>query len=410
MSVNHTLHAIFWLALLVRMALVFIYHPLDHLGSDALRHWSNGQKLFTPDMMGGIDPKLYQFWLYGLQQLAGEARFGIGLYTGLLSAAFAWCWLQALRVILPERWALGGGLAIALMPSFTMIFGYFMNETLLLTLIAAAIWRSLVAQRSLNLRDFAIAALLWALTCYTRSVALPLAFVFLAFSLPPKRLIMAKIAIVFACFALLAVPACWHSNLRLNYCAPFGSGYLAEIYRVSQAKIIDINAPGVGHWGFSSPALHNKPLAPFSDWTPSREGTWLVSVNLDLGRSEWESELARTKAAMKPMAFWQELKENIIMGMFDPSWPDNNPHYWLGVAAIWNRFIWLPLGVAIAGLWWVTPWRARLIPTLALGYATLLLIQPNAIMEGRYRKPAEPLLVAAFVIQLHALHRRKAAL
>ena len=47
--------------------------------------------------------------------------------------------------------------------------------------------------------------------------------------------------------------------------------------------------------------------------------------------------------------------------------------------------------------------RDGLIPLCALGLILLLLVQVNGIMEGRFRKPAEPLLIAGAFILVYRL-------
>jgi len=47
--------------------------------------------------------------------------------------------------------------------------------------------------------------------------------------------------------------------------------------------------------------------------------------------------------------------------------------------------------------------RDGLIPVCALALIVLLLVQTNGVMEGRYRKPAEPLLIAGAFILVHRL-------
>ena len=53
--------------------------------------------------------------------------------------------------------------------------------------------------------------------------------------------------------------------------------------------------------------------------------------------------------------------------------------------------------------------RDGLIPFAALALIGLLLVQTNALPEGRYRKPAEPLLIAGAFILVHRLRIGKAA-
>ena len=79
--------------------------------------------------------------------------------------------------------------------------------------------------------------------------------------------------------------------------------------------------------------------------------------------------------------------------------------YIWGWLSYWNRWLWLPLTLAV-WLWMLkvrpSP-RDALLPFAGLTLMALLLMQTNAVMEGRYRKPAEPLLIAGAFVLLHRL-------
>lgn len=399
---------LFVLALIARFALVFLYHPLDHLFSDPGRHWGNGKRFFTPDIMGSIDPLMYQAWLYALQQLSGDDRAWVALATGGLSVAMALFWYLALKELLPRNWALGGGLAIALMPSLTMIYGYTMNETLLLPLMAGAVWLSLRAMRTKTFLSAALAGLFWALACYTRSIALVPAAIFMLaiFITNPQRIMV--FVVTSLCFLALMVPACWHSMLKLKYCAPFGQTELNEIYRGSRMATVHIQVMGEGEWFFSSPSLYHYTFAPWVMWKSTRSGKVDAQIYPENGRAGWVRELKNVAAMEKPMSAFDDWAENAAYLWFGPSWPDNNPGYWLGLLNIWNRWLWLPVTVAVAMMLreYKLPWRQRLLPLTALLLMTLLTFQQVVIMEGRYRKPVEPLLIASLVLLMHAKRRQ----
>ena len=67
-----------------------------------------------------------------------------------------------------------------------------------------------------------------------------------------------------------------------------------------------------------------------------------------------------------------------------------------GLATVWTRWLWPPLMLLVA----VGVVRRRyrgwewLLPVCALGMLLSLAVQRDGIIEGRYRKPIDPVLVA----------------
>jgi hypothetical protein len=56
--------------LIFRLLYPFFNSPLQHLFSDALRHWENGANFLHPNILGCADPRLYQAWMFALRSLA----------------------------------------------------------------------------------------------------------------------------------------------------------------------------------------------------------------------------------------------------------------------------------------------------------------------------------------------------
>lgn len=153
----HLLRWLFGAVLLLRLLYPFFDSPLGHLFSDPQRHWDNGADFLHPNPMGGLDPFLYQFWMYALEQAGAANRACIDLGTGLLCALLPYGWYRALKEVLPREWALGGAIAMGLVPEFLGIYAYFMNETLLMALTGVAFWLTLRARRKPGLGPFALA-------------------------------------------------------------------------------------------------------------------------------------------------------------------------------------------------------------------------------------------------------------
>ena len=160
-----------------------------------------------------------------------------------------------------------------------------------------------------------------------------------------------------------------------------------------------------GEWVFSSPSLHTMPLAPVSGWHSARTGTEWITIDPARGREDWQNALRALRDDGPSLPWWDDKIENAIVLFFDPSWPDSNQGYWWGRLTYWNRWLWLPLALAVGLLMLrVRPSvRDGLIPLSGLALIALLLVQTNGVMEGRYRKPAEPLLIAGAFILLYRL-------
>ncbi len=393
--------------LIGRFGYVFYNRPIDHLFSDPNRHWLNGKRFFWPELMGSIDPLAYQAWLRSLQWLDHGTGYAVLAATGMLSMALPFFYFKALREVLPMTWALAATVTIGFMPSLFMIYAYFMTETLLLSLAACGFWLTLRAMRLQSYPALMAVVLVWALAGYTRVVALPLAvlcFAALARDLPWRKRFFLVVAIG-VCFGAIAVPACWHSTRNLNFCAPFGLGYFNEIYRASGAKTMRMEVLRRGEWVFSSPSMYTIPLWPISDWHSARDGTELITINPSSGRGDWERTLRAYREHGPRMGWLDDKIENALMLFFDPSWPDSDRNYAWGELNYWSRWLWLPLTFAV-GVWMVRvrpTMRDGLMPVCGLALIVLLLLQVNGVMEGRYRKPAEPLLIAGAFILVYRL-------
>src|ERR1700722_17356051 len=115
----------FGVVLLRPLLFPFFDSPLLHLFSDPARHWSNGARLFAPDLIGAGDPFLYQLWIYLLRVLSHDDGPTVLLGCGLLCAAMPYGWYRALRELLPREWALASAVLIGLWPGFLGVYGYF---------------------------------------------------------------------------------------------------------------------------------------------------------------------------------------------------------------------------------------------------------------------------------------------
>jgi hypothetical protein len=395
--------------LLARLLFPYFNSPLTHLFSDPMRHWSNGERFLNPDLIGAGDPYLYQLWIYLVRTASAGSDAAVLLSCGVLCAAMPYGWYRALKELLPRSQALTGALIIGLVPGFTGIYAYFMNETLLLALTGFAFWLTLRAWRKDNLAAWTLACAAWTCAGFTRIVALPMAVLCLGSVWLAQEERFEKALIAATAVLVLAVPAGLHAQQRLGFFAPFGNLYEQQIQSLGGKLSFSLDCGAAGWWTFGSPSFYNPTFYPFSSWTTDRRGTVAVKIDLARGRAGWVE--ARDQAAREsPISSWQRHKEYLLYLLFGQSWPDSDPGTLSGLLTLWTRWLWPPVMLYVA--WGALRGRFRgrewLLPACALGVLLLLALQSTTIIEGRYRKPIDPILVAAAII-LHNRTRRKPA-
>jgi hypothetical protein len=395
---------LFGASLILRLLYPFFTSPLDRLFSDPARHWDNALHFLDPGVMGSSDPYLYQVWLFALQRFADTGALGgfaptVQLGCGVLCASMPFGWYRALKELLPERQALGGGLIIALTPSLLAIYGYFMNETLLLTLTGFAFWLTLRARRKQTTAAFFGAAALWIAVGFTRVVLWPVALACLVWLVvhPPRRLF--KLGGAALMFAALAIPAGLHCRAALGFFSPFGNPYLAAIYRHSGKKVIHLDFGPRGRYEFGSPSFYNPTLYPLSDWLTAREGVVSVRIDTARGRETWLSEDARV-SAHPGLSKIRDFGENLLYLALGQPWPAIDSRTLVGALCVWSRWLWPPLWIIVAGAFLRGGFagRERLLPLCGLSMLVLLAAQRGGIIEGRYRMPIDPILLAAAIV------------
>ena len=392
--------------LLCRLLFPFFDSPLQHLFSDPARHWANGAQFLHPSLIGAGDPYLYQLWIFLLRSATADSPAWIELSCGLLCAAMPYGWYRALRERLSRRQALIGALIIALTPSFLGIYAYFMTETLLLTITGYAFWLTFRAWRKGTALSWILCCLVWICAIFTRLVMLPIAAVCLAtiWWAHGRRIDRALIAALL--FLALSIPVGLHAKPQLGYFWPLGNSYITQIYNLSGRHDIALDCRQGGQWFFGSPSFYNPTFYPFSGWTTARQGTVKVTIDPARGRADWVAERERV-AVLSPMTTAERLYENLLFLLFGQSWPDNDRNSIVGIAAIWVRWLVLPalLYVAWGALQQRFIGRDWLLALCALGMMLFLEFQSTAIIEGRYRKPIEPMLLAAAIILYYRQHR-----
>ena len=395
--------------LVLRLSFAWLDSPLAHLYSDPLRHWTEGRDFLHPTVMGGGDPYLYQLWLFVLQHIPGTGSAAILAGGALLCAAMPYGWYRALRELAPRARALWGAALIGMWPPCLAIYGFFMTETLLLTLTGFAFALTLRAARKRTGAAFAAACALWLGVCYTRIVLLPLALLCLGWlwTLQPRRWRAMLLALCLT--AAIAIPAGLHSRAALGYFAPLGNLYFNRIYLASERKNIRVDFGAQGLYDFGSPSFYNPTFYPFSNWTSWRQGTYAISIDTRHGRADWSRELERARS-QPPLWRWRDFAENLCYLFFGQAWPANRDAL-LGALSVWSRWLWLPavIWTLLASARGCYRGREWLIALGALWSVSLLVLQHEAIMEGRYRAPLEPMFIAAIVLSLRARSGLRAA-
>jgi hypothetical protein len=387
------------LVLLARLLYPFFNSPLQHLFSDPLRHWENGERFLHPTVMGSSDPYLYQLWLFLLQQTTQGSGPWVLLGCGVLCAAMPYGWYRALRELLPKKRALTGALLIGLIPESFNIYAYFMNETLLLTLLGFCFWLTLRAHRRRTLGAFAVAALVWLCAGFTRTVALPMAAGCLAWLwvTQPQRFPKALTGV--GLVLLFAIPAGLHARERLGFFAPFGNLNFNEIYSAGGTREIAVNYGPDGSYHFGCPSFYNPTYYPWSNWTTDRSGVVSIAIDLTRGRADW---MAEKKRVLQQRAFprWRQRWEDFQYIAFGQSWPNSDRGSIFGWLTLWTRWLWAPVIALVGGAVWQGRYRgtAYLLPVCGLGTLALLLMQTEGVMEARYREPIDAILVAAAML------------
>jgi len=387
---------LFGLLLLGRLLYPYFNSPLEHLFSDPQRHWDNGGRFLSPGIMGSTDPYLFQFWLYALQHVAHGSAPTVLLGCGLLCAGMPYGWYRALRELQPKRCALLGAILIGLVPESISLYAYFMNETLLLTLLGFCFWTTLRAHRKGTAAAFAPAVALWLCAAFTRTIAVPMAAACIAWlwAAHPQRAPKGLIAL--ALTAAFVIPAGLHARAKLAFFSPFGNLYFNEIYSVSGKREIAVNYGPDGSYHFGCPSFYNPTFYPFSDWTTDRVGVASITIDLPRGRAAWIAEKERV-AGLREFSAWKQRKEDVLYLFFGQNWPNSDPASLFGWLTLWTRWIWAPL-IAVV-LWAVCGRRfrgsANLLPACGLGTLALLLLQGEGVMEARFREPIDAILIAS---------------
>ncbi|MDD2710503.1 MAG: glycosyltransferase family 39 protein [Verrucomicrobiae bacterium] len=379
-----------------RLLDVFCNNPLDHLRSDSLRHWSNGLKFLHPDYMGGYDPIGYQVYMFLLQSITGQNRWLIAFMTGLLSVGMPWTYYRAARELgMSKNRSLFLWTLMVWMPSLFFIYQFFMMETLLLFMMGLGFWMTGRCLRKGTPGSLWLATAAWTFACLTKAIPLPLAAACLLYAWwkRSRKISHALAAIVLV--GLLLLPNAIRSRHILGFSAPLGNVWLPQVHHRAGTKSIRIENGGAS-WRYSSPSCYIQPLAPLSPWMMERaynDDTVCVKTDRASGGRDWKEAYGKIHVTWKE--WFTRWLENMVLFLFAPPWPDCYTGTWLGMINYWQRWLWGPLIFFLMDCNF-RMFRRRcfdLIPVVATLFTLWLFSQNMATMEGRFRKPLEPVLL-----------------
>ena len=388
------------LACSYRVWLVFHFNPLDHLWSDPKRHWDQGIDVLRNDPMSMVDPLMFQLYMGALAKITLKVPGLVAYWTAVLSLLGPWLWYRFLRELLPSRdAALWGWVALAALPSWSALYSYFMQETLMIPLLGGALWATWRARRKGGVAPFVVAVLVWLMAGLTRGICLPLGLVALALVWWQQGDKLKRLLAGAALCTVLLGPLAVRMNLFMSQWSPYGVGTMVQLYQRSGAREIQITFQRRGNlwqFGFTSPALLRPPFEPFSSWISPRSGTANFLVNLD-SSDGWDEAKARLPDWTLERGLGL-MADNLIHLFMSQSWPDTDLSRDIGLINHWMRWIWAPLTLLCV----VLLWRRRrdlkgpsaVLPALLLTWFLVQGVFPLSVNEGRYRKPFEGLLLA----------------
>lgn len=398
-----------------RSLYIIDFNPISNIFSDTERHWVQGISTLQTDPMTLTDPVGYQIFIAFIGKLTLQEPALVAFYTILLSLLAPWTWYRFFRELQPGKVvATVGWAVITWLPSWNAIYGYFMQETLMIPLLGLSLYATWRCRRKRTLSSFLTMILIWSLTGLTRAICIPLAAVATIWVWTTQDGKIKKSAYGILLLTVILGPLTYRGYQTMHIFAPYGVGHMNYIYAISGKKEINITYTrdgAVWYFGFMSPSMLIRPLEPVSNWMTRREGIVHVKVDLNEGMKDWYQAF-HNNALTLDRYLWIT-KENIVFLMFGPSWPDSNHERTLGEINYLSRWIWAPASLICLALFMVCR-RSRqrrylLLPSIILVWFVLQALTPIVVNEGRYRKPFEGLLIAQFVLIAGTCRRRQIA-
>lgn len=401
---------------IIRVVYAIGNNPLDFtLTSDVLRHITNARDAIKQDIVYIMDSVGYQVWLGGALTIIGDSRFLMNVYTCALSLVTPWLYYLWMRESLGKRAALVGYAIMTWLPAWICYSTYFMQETLLLPLVALGLWLVWKSAKEPRLPFMVVAGVICGAAIATKATVIPLMLV----AFIGMTVIVAKgatnsnklLLCVVPLLALIAVslwsPLKVYRQLHCFLLVPhqtFGKPYFESGARkavITYRYNFFYSTPEGGESSdeqtaqlvSESPAIYDMPFHPFSNWIPSRQGQAEINVDLRNGTAQISPDFNPSIAERLRYTLY-----NIIYFFWGDTWPvdDAFPQGFMNSLAGWSRWIWFPMTVflLIAGAYCrgVGP-----VTALSLVFLCFCLFQQYTLMEGRYRLPWEGVAIAAML-------------
>jgi len=398
------------LGLVVRAWQIFVcQHPLDGLFSDPGRHWENAKNFLAPFPTGGADPFFYQFWLHFLQVLTAENRTALGLVMLLHSWAYPATWYLFAKEVFKTRLAiLRFTSLVSILPTFSFMFMYFMTETFLLPLLGACLWSTWRARRLGTNKAFLLSVTLWLIAILTRVVVLPLAGLCIVVAWWSVRTKVKSTLISLILVASGLTISAVHGYAHFHTYKPFGQGVLNTIYFMSNKLGWKMHLKHGYYYEFASPSFFIKPFEPFSDWQSKRTGYFELHVDREKEGADLKQVLKEQFEKNKDKLPLM-IRDNLIFLLFGHAWPEAHKNRLDGYLALWERWIWFPIIMLslIASTYFLTRGPDRLFAGCVCLFTVAMLSAHVAVIEGRYRKPLEPLALMMVVYSVERLSEKK---
>lgn len=408
------------LGAILRILQIMLYRgPLDNVWSDPGRHLDNARHFLKPGPMGCSNAYFYQLFLWVIITLTKEQKLTTHLITAGLCVLHPLVWYGFARNVVQRPVnALRFTAALTFLPTHAIIYQFFMNETIVLPLVGGALWASISAAKRKSAWRYLLAATLWTCAILTRSLTLPLAGLVLLYALyyQRRRPFVVRPLLGLAAAAITAGGlwiAAQHSLRIFEYATPFGDNTWTPIGFLAGTKEYKVSFFKPKNWTYtyvySSPSLYISPFDPFYEWKTSRKGTYAFTTNIethgkDLKELFWK--LVKQNKAILPTL----IKENLIFLTFGHSWPEAGKGNWIGKTCLQERWIWAPL-MLITTIWSLRlMYRRRklyLVPVITVFSLAVLYSLQLVVMEGRYRKPIEPLLFLTLFWLIDARRKRR---
>ncbi len=381
----------------LRIFVCLNHHPMDYLWSDPGRHWDNGNNFLGETFFGASDPVVYQAYVWLLRAVTVDNRLLIGIAVSVLSVFMPWIYYRAAREFgVDKKSGLMAWAILSWVPSLFVIYHYFMMETLLLPLVGFALWMTGRNLRKKTQMSYLVSVIVWMIGILTKLSVVPLAAVCLAYSWWQMGRSWRLACLGVGLAGLMMIPSAIRSHSYFGFYAPFGNLWIHKILHSSQKEKLLLNAPELKQLFFVSPSSRQMPLFPISHWSILRlheVDPLKIIVDFKEGSRDWEDAYNQIE-----LPFSDRLRlhfENVVLFLFSPSWPDSDRKEWDGWLNFWTRWMWAPL------IFFVLKYNTmafqknewELLPLATTLFILFLMFQNSVTMEGRYRKPLEPLLI-----------------